>query len=163
LGENRQELRGWKVQLALRIAGKPKTYDTKQKNLRYAVGRLEKVALAQIMRYCDEVSGEVMLDSLKVLVDMLELAFGDQDKAATAKRELLKLKQRDREFSQYYAKFQRYVADVKWNAEAQMDALRNGLSKELKDSLQPADMADNIINFVTMCSKRASQIRARAA
>jgi hypothetical protein len=66
---------------------------------------------------------------------MLELAFGDQDKAATAKRELLRLKQRDREFCQYYAEFQRYVADVKWNAEAQMDALRNGLSNELKVSL----------------------------
>jgi hypothetical protein len=162
-GENRQELRGWKVQLALKIAGKPKTYDTEQKKLRYAVGRLEKVALAQIMPYCDEVSGEVKLDSLKVLVDMLELAFGDQDKAATAKRELLKLKQRDREFSQYYAEFQRYVADVKWNAEAQMDALRNGLSNELKDSLQHADLPDNIVDFVKMCSKRDSQIRARVA
>jgi hypothetical protein len=67
---------------------------------------------------------------------MLELAFGVQDKAATVKRELLKLKQSDCEFSKYYADFQRYVADVKWTAEAQMDALRNGLSNELKDSLQ---------------------------
>jgi hypothetical protein len=115
------------------------------------------------MPYCDEVSGEVKLDSLRVLVDRLELAFGDQDKAATAKRELLKLKQRDCEFSQYYAEFQRYVADVKWNAEAQMDALQNGLSNELKDSLQHADMPDNIVDFVKMCSKRDSQIRARAA
>jgi hypothetical protein len=86
------------------------------------------------MPYCDEVSGEVKLDSLKTLVDMLELAFGDRDKAAMAKRELLKLKQRDHEFSQYYAEFQRYVADVKWNTEAQTDALRNGLSNELNDS-----------------------------
>jgi hypothetical protein len=113
LGEDRKELSGWKVQLALRIAGKPRTFDTEQKKLRYAVGQLEKVALAQIMPYCDEVSGEVKLDSLKTLVDMLELAFGDQDKAATSKQELLRLKQRDREFSQHYAKFQRYVADVK--------------------------------------------------
>jgi hypothetical protein len=75
------------------------------------------------MTYCDEVSGEVKLDSVKVLVDMLELAFGDQDKEATAKQELLRLKQRDRKFSQHYAEFQRYVADVKWNSEAQMDAL----------------------------------------
>jgi hypothetical protein len=162
-GENRQEVRGWKVQLALKIAGKPKTYDPEQKKLRYAVGRLEKVALAQIMPYCDEVSREVKLDSLKVLIDMLELAFGDQNKVVTAKRELLKLKQRDREFSQYYAEFQRYVADVKWNTEAQMDALRNGLSNELKDSLQHADTPDNIVDFVKMCSKQDSQIRARAA
>jgi hypothetical protein len=78
-------LREWKVQLALKIAGKPRTFDNEQKKLIYAVRRLEKVALAQIMPYCDEVSGEVKLDSLKTLVDMLEIAFGDQDKAATAK------------------------------------------------------------------------------
>jgi hypothetical protein len=106
LVEDRKELRGWKVLLALRIAGKPRMFDTKQKKLRYTVGQLGKIALTHIMPYCDEVSGEVKLDSLKTMVDMLELAFGDQDKAATAKRELLRLKQRDREFSQYYAEFQ---------------------------------------------------------
>jgi hypothetical protein len=115
------------------------------------------------MPYCDEVSGEVKLDPLKTLVDMLELPFGDQDKAATAKRDLLRLKQRDRKFSQYYAKFQRYVAAIKCNAEPQMDTLRNGLSNELKDSLQHADMPDNIVDFVKICSKRDLQIRARAA
>jgi hypothetical protein len=129
------ELRGWKVQLALRIARKPRTFDTKQKKLKYTVGRLEKVAMAQIMLYCDKVSGEVKLNSLKTFVDILELAFGDQDKAATAKRELLRLKQRDCKFSQWYAEFQRYVADVNWNVEAQMDALRKGPSNKLKDSV----------------------------
>jgi hypothetical protein len=97
-GENRPELRGWKVQLALNIAGKPRSFDTEEKKLRYAVEQQEKVALAQIMPYCNKVLGEVKLDSLKTLVDMLELAFRDQDKAAMGKQELLKLKQRDCEF-----------------------------------------------------------------
>jgi hypothetical protein len=55
------------------------------------------------------------------------------------------------------------VADIKWNVEVQMDALRNGLSNELKASLQYADMPDNIVDFVKMYSKCDSQIRARAA
>jgi hypothetical protein len=84
---------------------------------------------------------------------MLELAFGDQEKAATAKRELLGLKQRQRKFSQYYAIFQKYVANVKWYTEAQMDTLRNSLCNELKDSFQHANMPDNIVNFIKMCSK----------
>src|SRR6202022_584910 len=133
------------------------------KKLRYAVRRLEGVALDQLMPYCDEISGEVKLNTLKDLIDMLDLAFGDQDKAATAKRELLKLKQRDREFSQYFTEFQRYVADIKWNTEAQLDALRNGLSNELKDSLQHTDIPENLVEFVKLCSKRDAQIRARAA
>jgi hypothetical protein len=48
-GEDRKELRGWKVQLALKIAGKPRAFDSEQKKMRYVVGRLEKVALPQIM------------------------------------------------------------------------------------------------------------------
>ena len=160
-GENRKELRGWKVQLVLKMAGKPRAFNTEQKKLRYAVGCLRGIALAQLMPHCDEISGEVKLKSLKSLVDLLDLAFGDQDKAATAKRELLRLKQRDREFSQYYAEFQRYVADVKWNVEAQLDALRNGLSNELKDSLQHTEIPEDLVEFVKLCSKRDSQIRAR--
>jgi hypothetical protein len=162
-GEDRKELRGWKVHLPLKITGKPRIFDTKQKKLQYAFGRLEKVALAQIMPYCNRVSGEVKLNSLKTLVDMLEMACGDQDKAATVKGELLKLKQRDHEFSQYYAEFQRFVADVKWNAEVQMDELQNGLSNELKNSLQLADMPNNIVHFIKMCSKQNLHIRARVA
>jgi hypothetical protein len=32
-GEHRMELRGWKVQLALKIAGKPREFDTEQTKL----------------------------------------------------------------------------------------------------------------------------------
>jgi hypothetical protein len=81
--------------VSLKIAGKPRTFDTEQKKLRYVVGGLENVALIQIMPYCDKVSREVKLDLFKTLVDTLELVFGDQDKAATAKRELLRLRQSD--------------------------------------------------------------------
>jgi hypothetical protein len=70
-GEDRKELRGWKVQLALAMGGKPRTFNTEQKKLRYTVGRLENVLLAHIMPYCDEVFGEVKLNSLKTLVDIL--------------------------------------------------------------------------------------------
>jgi hypothetical protein len=45
------------------------------------------------------------------------------------------------------------VADVKWNVEAQMDALQKGLSNNLKDSLSHADMPDYIVNVVKMRSK----------
>jgi hypothetical protein len=81
-------------------------FNTEQKKWRYVVGCLEGVAMAQLMPHCDEVSGEVKLNSLKDLIDILDVAFRDQDKAAMAKRELLGLKQQDCKFSQYYADFQ---------------------------------------------------------
>jgi hypothetical protein len=42
--------------LALKIVRKSMIFDIQQKKLRYTVGRLEKVALAQVMPYYDKLS-----------------------------------------------------------------------------------------------------------
>lgn len=42
-----------------------------------------------------------------------------------------------------------------------MDPLRNDLSNELNEFLTHADIPENIVDFVRMCSKRDAQIRAR--
>jgi hypothetical protein len=55
------------------------------------------------------------------------------------------------------------VANVKWNKDGQMDALWNGLSNELKDSIQDANIPDNIIDIIKMYWNWVSQNRARAA
>jgi hypothetical protein len=55
------------------------------------------------------------------------------------------------------------MADVRWTTEVQMDALWNGPSNELKDYLQYADMPDNTVAFLKLCSKYHLQIRAWAA
>jgi hypothetical protein len=44
-----------------------------------------------------------------------------------------------------------------------MDALPNDLFNELKDSIQHANMPDNMIDFFKMCLKLDSQISTRAA
>jgi hypothetical protein len=85
---------------------KPRTFNMEQKKLKYTVERQEGVEMAQLRPYCDKISEEVKLDSLKYLIMILDIAFRDEDKTVTAKRELLKFKQQDCEFSQYYAKFQ---------------------------------------------------------
>ena len=69
--------------MALRLTGKARTCNTKQKKLRYVVNQLEKAAQNQVMPYCNEETGEVNLESLKKLLEILDLAFGDQNKAAT--------------------------------------------------------------------------------
>ena len=79
--------------MPLKMAGKAKTYNTEQKRLRYAVNRLEKKALKIVLPHCDETTREVRLETLKILIDMLDLAFRDQDRAATARRKLAGLKQ----------------------------------------------------------------------
>ena len=64
LGTDTSKLWGWKVQLALKLARKAKTYNTKQKWLNYMVGQLGKAALDLVIPHCDEETREVKLDSM---------------------------------------------------------------------------------------------------
>jgi hypothetical protein len=74
--------------------------------MRYAANRLEGVPLAQIQPYVGKVTGYVKITNLKIILQMMLLAFNDQDHQTTAKRELSKLQQRNRDFSHYFAEFQ---------------------------------------------------------
>ena len=69
-----------------------------------AVGALEGRAINQLAPY---VTGEtVALASLEELIEVLELAFGDPDKAGIIQRELEKLKIGAKDtFSSYFANF----------------------------------------------------------
>jgi hypothetical protein len=73
------------------------------------------------------------------------------------------IKQKNREFSQYYAEFQVIAADLDWNPSALRNALRSGLSEEMKDSFIHTDMPDELHAFVTLCQKRDNHIRQRKA
>jgi hypothetical protein len=105
-GTNRRALKGWMGQLEMKIADEPKRFTNEQKKMGYAANLLEGIALNQIQPYIDRTSSDLKLDSLEKVLNLLQPAFGDQDIQATANRELLKLKIKDREFSLYYTEFQ---------------------------------------------------------
>jgi hypothetical protein len=73
------------------------------------------------------------------------------------------IKQKNPEFSQYYAEFQVIAADLNWNPLALRNALRMGLSEEMKDSFTYSNMPEELPAFVTICHKRDHQIRQRRA
>jgi len=86
-------------------------------------------------------------------------SFGDPDRVATAERKMREIKQKNREFSQYYAEFQVVAADLDWNPSALGTALRMGLSEEMKDYYIYSHMPEELPAFVTVCQKRDNQIR----
>jgi hypothetical protein len=121
LGADRWALRGLMAQLAMNIADEPGRFFNKESKMRYTANRLEGRALYQIQLYIDRKTRDVKLESLETLLDLLQLAFGDEDIRATANQELLKLKQKVREFAQYYAEIQRWEPDVNWNEAVQLE------------------------------------------
>jgi len=68
------------------------------------------------------------------------------------------IKQKNREFSQYYAEFHVIAADLDWNSSALRSALRMGLSEEMKDSFTLSDMPEELPAFVMVCQKQDTQI-----
>ena len=67
--------------------------------MRYAFNRLSGVALGQISPYVRE-DRTIVLQDLTAFIQLLEAAFGDPDRVATAERKLQEITQKNREFSQ---------------------------------------------------------------
>jgi len=161
-GSDRSQLRGWIAQLRMVIRHKPGSFPDEQSKMRYAFNRLRGVALGQILPHIQE-DGTIGLEDLPAFIQLLEAAFGDPDRVATAERKMREIKQKNREFSQYYAEFQVIAADLDWNPSALRNALRMGLSEEMKDSFTYSDMPEELPALVTVCQKRDNQIRQRRA
>jgi len=161
-GSDRTQLRGWIAQLRMVIRHKPASFPEEQSKMRYAFNRLRGIALGQILPHVRE-DGTIGLEDLPAFIQLLEVAFGDPDRIATAERKMREIKQKNREFSQYYAEFQVIAADLDWNPSALRNTLRIGLSEEMKDSFTYSDMPEELPAFVTVCQKRDNQIRQRRA
>jgi len=161
-GRVRTELRPFIAKLRLKLHFNRDRYSGEQDKLAYAVQRLEDLALAQIIPFV--ANHRIDLPDVDALITILENAFGDPDRVATAERELNKLRQTNREFSLYYAEFQRLVAELDYNEAAKKNALRRGLSEELKDTLaQNPNQPEDLQQFVHLCNRLDNQIRARKA
>jgi hypothetical protein len=130
--------------------------------MQYAFNRLWGEALGQILPHVRK-DGTIGLEDLPALIQLLEAAFGDPDGVATADRKMRQIKQKDSEFSQYYAEFQVIAADFDWNPSALRNALRMGLSEEMKESFTYSEMPEELPAFVTVCQKQDNQILQRLA
>jgi hypothetical protein len=160
-GGNRKDLRTFIAQLRLKLHGNTQSFPTMQHRLSYAVGRLEGVTFEQILPYIED--SAVNLDDIDALIKILEDAFGDPDRVATATRELRNLRQANREFSLYFADFQRLSAETEWNESAKKDALQNGLCEELKDALTLLVEEEEYSAFVKQLQRLDNKLRAGQA
>jgi hypothetical protein len=95
----------------------PGSFPDEQSKMRYAFNHLRGVALGQILPHVRE-DGTIRLENSPAFIQLLEAAFGDPDRVATAERKMREIKQKNREFSHYYAEFQVIPADLDWNPPA---------------------------------------------
>jgi hypothetical protein len=144
---------GWIAQPRMFIRHDPARLPDEQSKMRDSFNRLRGVDLCQILPHIRE-DGRIGLDDLPPFIKLLEAAFGDPDQVATAKRNMREIKQKHRQFSQYYGEFEVIAADLDWDHSALRNSLRMGLSEEMKECFTHSDMPEELPAFVTVCQKQ---------
>ena len=119
------------------IYGKMKTnadrFPTATTRLAYVAGRLTGKAYELILPRT--VYGIPQFVDYPEMLQYLEDAFGDPDRVQNAQNKLYQLKQKNLDFSVYYAEFQRLALEGEMPEEALVPLLFQGISRELQDML----------------------------
>ena len=151
----RDKLRPFLAQLRLQTATRPDV----QSRLRYAISLLRGDALNQVLPYIrDE---RVELSDLAALITILENAFGNPNHVKDSEYKLNTIQQGSRDFSSYFAEFQRHAAEVTWNEDAKLAALHRGLAYRLQQDLVTVQHEPtNLDEWVALCQKFDNRRRA---
>lgn len=138
-------------------------YTNPHARLTYVTGRLTGAAAAQIRPY--NIKGEfVRLRDYQDLLEVLERAYGNPNKAGEARKSLITLKQKNQPFHVFYAEFQRLAleAGMADDNDTLVILLEQALSNELKAQIvtaePPTGSADLFAAFVQGLENRRSYL-----
>jgi hypothetical protein len=155
---NRDALEGFVAQLRLKLFSDPTRFPTPAIRMAYTFNRLQGRAQAQILPFIK--GGTIELGDAEDIIRILHNAFGDPDPVATARAKLSTLKQGKKEFNTYFAEFQMLVSKLNWNEDAKLDALREGLSHDLRRLLLGRTKNLTFDELVTLCQETDTESRA---
>jgi hypothetical protein len=156
---NREKIEGFIAQLRLKLFSDPTLFSTPTLRMAYAFNRLEGRAQAQILPYI-AAGATFRLTDVEDIIRILNNAFGDPDPIATARSKLHNLKQGKKEFTTYFAEFQTLVSKLDWNERAKIDALKEGLSIEIRRQLLGKTRSLSFDALVALCQELDSEMRA---
>lgn len=115
-------------------------YATAVSRMAYVNSRLNDEAYKLIQPYIRH--GTCRLPDYEDILDILRSAYGDPNETRTARRKLDTIKQKDRDFSTFYAEFQSLSIDSGLEGDVLAPFLEKAVSKELSEMLlnnPPAD------------------------
>jgi len=154
----RENLERFIAQLRIKLFSDPSRFPMPVLRMGYAFNRLEGRTQAQILLFVQ--NGAFQLTDSDDIICILEAAFGNPDPAATAHTKLHGLKQGKKEFTAYFAEFQMLVSKLSWDEHAKLDALKEGVSMELRRQLLERTQALSFDQFVGLCLQLDSEIHA---
>ncbi len=173
MGENSLDI--WKIKIADKIEQDAARYPDALAQLRYVFSRVGGAAQAQLESYAEENYARALAranehpgtPAYKTMLTILDNAFGDPDRANTARTKLAKLNQGKKSFAEHYAEFMRYASKTGYDESSLLHMLRLQLSQELGTALSyQATEPKTMDELVRLCQsldnrQRAEQYRQR--
>jgi hypothetical protein len=95
-------------------------------------------------------------------LQFLDATYEDPDPQSTARAEMKKLQQGNKEFTVHYSAFQRLMAVLQWPNDVKRQTLYETLSTEIKDALQYVAEPDDFDQWIASLQKLDQKLRARA-
>jgi len=108
-------------------------FPTPQSRMTYVTSRLKGQPYAQILPYI--VKGVCRLPDYEAILDLLDRAFGDPNRINNARNELFRLRQANKEFSTFFAEFQRLALEGEMSEDSLPVLLEQAINRELRAML----------------------------
>lgn len=108
-------------------------FPSPQSRMAYVTSRLRGDPYAQVLPHIRE--GICQLKDYNEILDLLDRAFGDPNRINNARKSLFRLRQSNKDFSTFFAEFQRLALEGNMPEESLPTLLEEAISRELKGML----------------------------
>ncbi|CDO74310.1 hypothetical protein BN946_scf184576.g5 [Trametes cinnabarina] len=147
-GSDPSKLRSFFTQLELVFKARPRTFDTDEKKVTYAISYLKGMALAWFEPYLlerDSGNPPEFLYSYAVFQEELRVNFGPYDVTGQAEHDLENLRMADNQrIAKYITQFNRLATQVRWGRAALRYQFYKGLPARLKDRISEVGKPDSL-------------------
>lgn len=130
---DRKDLRRFSSQIYEKMTVNRDRFPTPQSRMTYVTSRLMGQPYAQILPYI--VKGICRLSDYEAILELLDRAFGDPNRVNNAQNELFRLRQGNKEFSTFFAEFQRLALEGEMSEESLPILLEQAINRELRAML----------------------------
>lgn len=154
---SRDQLRQFLMQLRLKFEMNSDHFANEKQKIAYTASRLTGNALGQILPQIQQ--DNMGFESAKELIDILTAAFDDPDRSGTARKRLHEIRQRNRDFADYLAEFNRYAPDSQYDDIAKKECLQRGLSEELQALMVHHPVPEKLFDFTALLQSLDARLR----
>jgi hypothetical protein len=130
---DRKDLRRFLSQIHEKMTVNRDRFPNSQSRMSYVNSRLNGNPYAQVLPYI--VRGICQLPDYEAILELLERAYGDPNRVRNSRTELFRLRQNNKEFSVFFAEFQRLALEGELSEEALPTLLEEAVNRELKGML----------------------------